>query len=67
MGGVTEKDLDEAAVYIIRRLNRILFVEDVKKTLADPRLLHSKVEVSARTYQIPAEERDRIFRELRQT
>ncbi len=68
MGRVTETDLDEAAVYIIRRLNRVLFVEDVKKSLADPksRLLRSKVEYAGRTYQIPTEERDRILRVLKE-
>ena len=68
MGRVTEDDLDEAAVYIIRRLNRILFVEDTKKALADPkrRVLRSKVEYAGRTYQIPAEERDRICRALKE-
>ena len=65
---VTENDLDEAAVYIIRRLNRILFVEDTKKALDDPkrRVLRSKVEYAGRTYQIPTEERDRIFRSLKE-
>ncbi len=68
MGRVTETDLDEAAVYIIRRLNRVLFVEDVKKALGylGGANLRAAVNIAGQTYQIPRVERERIYRSLKE-
>ena len=68
VGRVTEADLDEAAVYIIQQLNRVLFVEDVKKALGylGGHRLRAAVNIAGQTYQIPRLERERIYRSLKE-